>query len=62
MAVFMILLMIHLWISIGTLLAHENIEGTVRFFFSKLGMQMLLGGPLINLLFVWSYHLKYTHN
>ena len=39
MAVLMILLTIHLWISLETLLARKNIEGTVLFFF-KLGMQM----------------------
>ena len=25
-------------------------------------MQMLLGGPLSNSLFVWSYLIKYAHN
>ena len=44
-----------LWISLGSFLAHENIEGRVWFFFFKLAMQMYLGGPLIYLLFVWSH-------
>ena len=57
----MILLMIHLLISLGTLLAHENMEGIVWFFF-KSGMQVQLGGPLINLLFVLSYLVKYMHS
>ena len=33
MAVLMILLTIHLWISLETLLARKNIEGTVLFLF-----------------------------
>ena len=56
----MIILAIHLLISLGTLLVRENIEGTVWFFF-KFGMQMLLGGSLINLFFVLSYLIKYVH-
>ena len=31
-------------------------------FFFKSGMQVQLGGPLINLLFVLSYLVKYVHN
>ena len=30
--------------------------------FFKFCMHMYLGGPLINLLFVWSYLIKYAHN
>ena len=30
-------------------------------FFFKSGMQLQLGGPLINLLFVLSYQVKYVH-
>ena len=37
MAVLMILLTIHLWISLETLLARKNIEGTVFFFFLQIG-------------------------
>ena len=61
MAVFMIILAICSLISLGTLLARVNMAGTVWFFF-KFGMQMYLGGPLTNLLFVWSYRIKYAHN
>ena len=57
----MILLMIHLLISLGTLLAHEDMEEIFWFFF-KSGMQAQLGCPLINLLFVLSYLVKYVHN
>ena len=32
------------------------------FFFFKSGMQVRLGGSLINLLFVLSYLVKYVHN
>ena len=31
-------------------------------FFFKSGMQVQLGGPLINLLFVLSYLVKYVHS
>ena len=62
MAVFMILLMIHLLIALRTLLAHENMEGIVWFFFLKFGTQVQLGGPFINLMFVLSYLVKYVHN
>ena len=55
------LLIIHFLISLGTLLVHENIEGMFWSFF-KSCMQMLLGGPLIDLLFVWSYCIEYGHN
>ena len=37
-------------------------EGFVWFFFLKSGMQLQLVGPLINLLFVLSYLVKYVHN
>ena len=43
----MILLMIHLIISLGTLLAHENMKGIIWFVF-KSGIPVQLGGPLIN--------------
>ena len=33
-----------------------------RIFFFKSGMQVQLGGPLINLLFVLNYLVKYVHN
>ena len=52
MAVFMLLLVIHSVISLGTLLAHENKNGFFCFFF-KSGMQVQLGRPLIKLLFVF---------
>ena len=45
MAVFIILLTINSWISLGTLLDRENIEGMV-WFFSKLSMQMYSRDPL----------------
>ena len=54
--------MIHLLISLGTLLAHENMEGIFWYFFFKSGMQVQLGGPLINLLFVLGYLVKYVHS
>ena len=57
----MILLMIHLLITLWTLLAHENMEGIV-WFVSKSGIQVQLGGPFINLLFVLSYLVKYVQN
>ena len=44
------------------MLAHENMEGIFWFFFFKSGMQVQLGGPLNNLLFVLSYLVKDVHN
>ena len=58
MAGFIILLMSHLLLSLGILLAHEN---NLLILF-KSGMQVQLGGHLINLLFVLSYLVKYVHN
>ena len=37
-------------------------HGRNLLFFFKSGMQVQLGGPLINLLFVLSYLVKYVHN
>ena len=47
---FINILTIHLLISLGTSLAHKNIEGDLIFF--KFGRQISLGGLLMNLLFV----------
>ena len=51
---FTIILTIHLLISLGTLLARENIEGTFWFFSNSI--------CTCSLLFVWSYLIKYAHN